>query len=84
VREKRIRYEQTGETLTFRLPAEYGRYWMQPTAVLILMWIVTRALEVYRQRYRLQCQQAGVSRVPGQAGPRKSRPREVVWEVEVP
>jgi len=82
MREKRLTFELKGEVLTIHLPAVYGEYWMQPTAVVILMWVVTRSLEVYRERYRLQCRKAGIARLPGQAGPRKARPREVVCVVE--
>lgn len=82
MREKRVTFRQEGDVLRIHLPAAYGEYWMQPTAVVVLMWVVTRSLEIYRERYRLQCRRAGVSRLAGQAGPRKARPREVVWVVE--
>ena len=64
-------------SLIIYLPEEYSTYWMQPTATLLLMWMVTASIEVYGEKYRRDCKQKGIDRLPGQAGPRKVRPVSV-------
>ncbi|MBA4419611.1 MAG: hypothetical protein C0391_00505 [Anaerolinea sp.] len=74
---KTLSFHQQDGTLTIYLPPQYSEYWMQPTASLLLMWMVTRTLELYGEAYRRACKQRNTDRLPGQPGPRKSRPQFV-------
>ena len=64
-------------TLIIYLPEEYSTYWMQPTATLLLMWMVTASIDIYGERYRRDCKQQDVDRLLDLAGPRKVRPVSV-------
>lgn len=75
---RRLSFHQQDGILTLYLPQEYSEYWMQPTAALLLMWLVARTLGIYAEAYRRACKEQRLQRLPDQAGPRKSRPREVV------
>jgi transposase len=77
LRSHKLTYRMKDGTLTIYLPEEYSTYWMQPTATLLLMWMVTASIDVYGEKYRRDCKQKGVDRLPGQAGPRKVRPVSV-------
>ena len=69
--------------LTIYLPKEYSTYWMQPTAVLMLMWMYTQTMEAYREAYRRVCKETNRDRLAGEQGTRSIRPRIVEWVVGV-
>lgn len=69
--------------LTIYLPKEYSTYWMQPTAVLMLMWMYTRTMEAYREAYRRVCKETNRDRLVGEQGTRSIRPRIVECVVGV-
>jgi len=75
---KALHYEQNDGILTIHLPPEYSEYWMQPTAALLLMWMVNKALGVYTGVYRQACRERQAVRLNDMAGPRQVRPLEVV------
>ncbi len=72
-----VSYGMQGNTLTIYLPQEYASYWMQPTAALVMMWLLTRAMDAYREAYKRTCKKLECDRLIGQAGPRSIRPRFV-------
>jgi hypothetical protein len=67
--------------LTIYLPTEYSDYWMQLTAVLMLMWMFTFTIGVYQEAYSKTCKQLDRDRLKGQQGPRSVRPRIVEYIV---
>jgi transposase len=77
LRNKTLSFHQQNGTLTIYLPQEYASYWMQPTATLLLMWLVTCTLNIYTEAYRRSCKEQHVDRLLDQEGPRKVRPRSV-------
>lgn len=77
LRSHKLSYRMKDGSLIIYLPEEYSTYWMQPTATLLLMWMVTASINVYGEMYRRDCKQKGVDRLPGRAGPRKVRPVSV-------
>ena len=50
-----FRYTIENGVLTIYLPKEYSDYWMQPTAVLMLMWMFTFTIGVYQEAYSQTC-----------------------------
>lgn len=77
LRSHRLSFHQQDGILTIYLPPEYGSYWMQPTATLLLMWMVTRTLNIYTEAYRRACKEQQVDRLLDREGPRKVRPSSV-------
>lgn len=67
--------------LTIYLPTEYSDYWMQPTAVLMMMWMFTFTIGVYQEAYSQTCKQLDRDRLKGRQGPRSVRPRIVEYVV---
>lgn len=80
---RRLSLHNENGILTIYLPKEYSTYWMQPTAVLMLMWMYTRTMDAYREAYRRVCKETKRDRLVGEQGTRSIRPRIVEWVVGV-